>query len=175
MLKNIWGTNKNENYFRKKFSLAEKPKNAYLRIFADTGYRLFINGRFVAELDEWHNNRDYNAGVFLKKGENVIAVHGMNHSGHRGLAAELAADGCSVFCGRHILRTGRKMTDGFAAFQRKLQCRRSLKRQPSGRMCGTACQTSDRRSFLQGMNGKRMTKYKTFCSKRVIEKAVLTW
>lgn len=96
MLKNIWGTNRNENYFRKKFSLAEKPKNAYLRIFADTGYRLFINGRFVAELDEWHNNRDYNAGVFLKKGENVIAVHGMNHSGHRGLAAELAADGCSV-------------------------------------------------------------------------------
>ena len=96
MLKNIWGTNKNENFFRKRFMLAEKTTAAYLRIFADTGYRLFINGRFVAALDEWHNNRDYNVGIFLKKGENLIAIHGINHSGHRGVAAELAADGSSV-------------------------------------------------------------------------------
>lgn len=96
MLKNIWGTNKNENFFRKRFMLAEKPTAAYLRIFADTGYRLFINGRFVVALDEWHNNRDYNVGIFLKKGENLIAIHGINHSGHRGVAAELAADGSSV-------------------------------------------------------------------------------
>ena len=89
-LKNIWGKNKNENFFRKKIYLEKKSENMYIRIFADTGYELFINGRFAASVDEWCNTRDYDISVFIKEGENTFAIHGINHSGHRGVAFELS-------------------------------------------------------------------------------------
>ncbi len=95
-LKNLWCENKNEGFFRKKLYINKISKIAVARIFCDTGYELFINGRFVAGLDEWNNNRDYNVTVFLKEGYNVIAVHGLNHSGHRGFCFELTVDGKSV-------------------------------------------------------------------------------
>lgn len=93
VLKNIWGNCREEGYFRKKVYLDKKPKSAFVRIFADTGYELFLNGRFVAGVDEWCNTRDYNVRIFLKEGVNQIAVHGINHGGHRGMALELVADG----------------------------------------------------------------------------------
>jgi len=92
----IWGSNPKENYFRKHFNLNNLPSLAVLRIFVDTGYELFINGRFVAKVDEWSNTRDYEVNALLKQGNNLIAIRGMNHSGHRGLALELAVDGASV-------------------------------------------------------------------------------
>ena len=87
--KNIWGEGKAENYFRKLFSLSGKPAKAILRIFVDTGYELFLNGRFVASVDEWGNTRDYDVASFLRAGRNIIAVRAMNHSGHRGFCLEL--------------------------------------------------------------------------------------
>ena len=92
ILKNIWSGKKEEGFFRKKVYLDQAPATAYLRIYADTGYELFLNGRFVAFVDEWCNTRDYNVRLFLKKGVNQIAVHGINHGGHRGMALELVAD-----------------------------------------------------------------------------------
>jgi hypothetical protein len=83
---NIWGERKEENYFRKVFTLEKKPSKAFLRIFVDTGYELFINGRFLAAVDEWNNTRDYDAAPFLVAGRNLIAVKAVNHGGHRGFA-----------------------------------------------------------------------------------------
>ena len=93
---NLWGSNPNENFFRKTVHLMRTPKNAYARIYVDTGYELFINGRYVARVDEWCNTRDYNVRLFLNEGDNLIAVHALNHGGHRGLAFELAVDGESA-------------------------------------------------------------------------------
>lgn len=94
--KNLWGENPAENYFRHKVMLRMCPAQAFLRIYVDTGYELFVNGRLVAAVDEWANTRDYAVAVFLRKGDNCIAVRAMNHSGHRGFALELVCDGNSV-------------------------------------------------------------------------------
>ena len=79
-LKQLWGHCPQEAFFRKKFKLEELPQSAVLRIFVDTGYELFLNGRLVATVNEWNNIRDYDVRLFLKKGRNVIAVHGINLS-----------------------------------------------------------------------------------------------
>lgn len=96
MLQNIWGQNNTECFLRKKVYYEEEINEAYARVFADTGYELFINGRFVAEVDEWSNTRDYDVKLFLNNGENIIAIHALNHAGHRGCAFELAINGKSV-------------------------------------------------------------------------------
>ena len=72
MLHNIWGRNNNECFLRRKITVDGEINTAYARVFADTGYELFINGRFVAEVDEWSNVRDYDVKLFLNKGENII-------------------------------------------------------------------------------------------------------
>lgn len=89
----LWGRCAKEAFFRKDFELKEKPESAVLRIFVDTGYELFLNGRFVACVDEWNNTRDYNVRMYLKPGRNVIAVHAINTAGHRGFAFELLLNG----------------------------------------------------------------------------------
>ena len=95
-LKNIWGNNNKEGFFRSGVTVARRPEYAYARIYVDTGYELFINGRFVARVDEWNNTRDYDVKMFIKEGYNQISVHGINHGGHRGFAFELVLDGETV-------------------------------------------------------------------------------
>ena len=96
-VRHIWGKDfKGDCYLRRNFVLPEKPSQAVLRLFVDTGYELFLNGRFVAALDEWSNTRTYDVGVFLRSGDNLVAIHCINHGGHRGCAAELHCDGCRV-------------------------------------------------------------------------------
>jgi len=96
ILKNLWGKNSNEGFFRTTVELGKKPQKAYVRIFVDTGYELFINGRIVASIDEWCNVRDYDVTPFVIEGKNSLAVHGINHCGHRGFAFEMVADGETV-------------------------------------------------------------------------------
>ncbi len=96
MLKNLWGNKRGEVFLRKNITIDEEIQTAYLRIFVDTGYELFLNGNLVAAVDEWCNTRDYEVKLFLKKGKNLIAVHGINHSGHRGVCVELAVNGRSI-------------------------------------------------------------------------------
>ena len=95
-LRNIWGKNKSENFFRKKVNIETLSEKAYARIYVDTGYKLFINERFVAAVDEWSNTRDYEVSKFLREGTNTIAVHALNHAGHRGFAFELAVGSKSI-------------------------------------------------------------------------------
>lgn len=89
----IWGSIAKEAFLRRRFQLTERPRRAVLRIFSDTGYELFLNGRLVAVVDEWNNTRDYEVTPFLRAGENLAAVHVVNHSGHRGCSLELCCDG----------------------------------------------------------------------------------
>ena len=95
-LKNIWGNKKSEAYFRKTINIDREIDSAYARIFCDTGYELFINGNPVAHVDEWCNTRDYDVKLFMKKGINILAIHGINHGGHRGAAFELVVNGQTV-------------------------------------------------------------------------------
>lgn len=92
-MKSLWGNCWNEAFFRKSFDSAVKPQKAFLRIYVDTGYELFINGRLVAVVDEWNNTRDYEVALFLKRGRNLVAVHGINHAGHRCFALALRIEG----------------------------------------------------------------------------------
>ena len=92
----IWSGCAKEAFFRRKFTLQENVFRAVARIFVDTGYELFLNEHPVATVDEWNNTRDYDVTPFLQKGENLIAVHGLNHSGHRGFSFELCCNGTPI-------------------------------------------------------------------------------
>lgn len=66
--------------FRKKFACDNLGKGAKLYISADDYYKLYINGKFVAQgpAPSYHFSYNYNAidvDQYLQKGENVIAVH----------------------------------------------------------------------------------------------------
>lgn len=65
---------------RKKFYVDEMLKDLFLDITADDYYKLFINGRYVAQgpapgypFHYWYNRLDVTS--FIRPGENVIAVH----------------------------------------------------------------------------------------------------
>ena len=103
----IWGNNPKEAFFRRKFQLPERFARAVVRIFVDTGFELFLNERLVAVVDEWNNQRDYDVTPFLRGGENLAAVHGVNHSGHRGFSFELTAYLCWCPTTPGLWRTGK--------------------------------------------------------------------
>lgn len=93
---------------RKTFDLASPVRSAYIDISADDYYKLYVNGRFVAQGPaqsyhfHYYYNR-YNLTEWLEPGRNVIAVHvyyqglcnrAMNSGDYRqGLIAELFCDG----------------------------------------------------------------------------------
>ena len=97
--------------FRRKFicdSLAEK---AMLYISADDYYKIYINGRFVAQgpAPSYHFNYNYNVidlSKYLQKGENLIAVHTLyqglinrvwqSGDNRHGLILDLVIDGETV-------------------------------------------------------------------------------
>ena len=72
--RNLRGENPREAYFRKSVNLPAKPKSAVVRIFSDTGYELFVNGRLAASLCEWANVRDYELTPFFRAGTNQIGA-----------------------------------------------------------------------------------------------------
>lgn len=66
-------------HFRKKFYL-EKTENVFINISADDYYKLYINGAFAGQgpapaYPECYNYNKIDISPYLKKGENVIAVH----------------------------------------------------------------------------------------------------
>lgn len=70
--------------FRRSFDLNENIKYAEIRIFADTNYRLWINGKEVGfgpgRSDKtWTYYDTYDVRAFLKTGTNSIAVLGLFH------------------------------------------------------------------------------------------------
>ena len=66
--------------FRKSLKVTDKIDNAKIYISADDYYKLYINGRFVAQgpSSAYHFRYNYNVidvSDFIRSGENVIAVH----------------------------------------------------------------------------------------------------
>ena len=75
-------------YFRRDFTLANKPQTAKLSITCDDSYELTINGKAVAHNALWYTMQDLNVAPYLKTGANVIAVEAHNVDGPAGLLVE---------------------------------------------------------------------------------------
>ncbi len=94
--------------FRKKFHLDKTAASAKIYISADDYYKLYINGRFVAQgpAPAYHTAYNYNTldvTEFLLEGENLIAVHTLyqglinrvwqSGDNRHGLLLDLSVDG----------------------------------------------------------------------------------
>ena len=97
--------------FRKKFHLTQPPRKATVYVSADDYYKLYINGRFVAQgpAPSYHFNYNYNVvdvTAFLSTGDNTIAIHTLyqglinrvwvSGDNRHGLILDLVADGETV-------------------------------------------------------------------------------
>ncbi|HUT24838.1 MAG TPA: family 20 glycosylhydrolase [Sumerlaeia bacterium] len=103
----IWldDPNAREAFFRRVLELKSEPQKAWIDVTADSGYTLFVNGRWVgADESAWRvteentcfydqdakRNADrydvtrYNLAPHLRRGPNVIAVAGRNGNGGPG-------------------------------------------------------------------------------------------
>jgi len=98
----IWlkGIEEAENatvYFRKTFSLTGPPKAATLEATADNEYQLWLNGKPVGSTsakgeEAWRVADRFDVAAFLRRGENMIAVRAVNHTGKAAFIASLAID-----------------------------------------------------------------------------------
>ncbi len=97
--------------FRRRFTLPHRPAKASLLITADDYYKLYVNGRFVAQgpAPSYHFQYNYNEidlTDYVTEGENLIAVHTLYQglinrvwqSGdfRHGLLCDLVVDGETV-------------------------------------------------------------------------------
>lgn len=106
--------------FRKNFLCNKLSKNAKIYISADDYYKLYINGRFVAQgpAPSYHFNYNYNVidvSEYLQKGENLIAVHTLyqglinrvwqSGDNRHGLILDLVIDGETVVASDESFKT----------------------------------------------------------------------
>lgn len=106
--------------FRRKFICDSLSKNATLYISADDYYKLYINGQFVAQgpAPSYHFSYNYNVidvSKYLKKGENLIAVHTLyqglinrvwqSGDNRHGLILDLVIDGETVVASDESFKT----------------------------------------------------------------------
>ena len=106
--------------FRKKFCCDNLCDNALIYISADDYYKLYINGRFVAQgpAPSYHFNYNYNVidvSEYLQKGENLIAVHTLyqglinrvwqSGDNRHGLILDLVIDGETVVASDESFKT----------------------------------------------------------------------
>ena len=99
--------------FRRRFTLSSTPSSARLLISADDYYKLYINGRFVAQgpTPAYHFRYHYNeldVTPYLSEGENLIAVHTLyqglinrvwqSGDNRHGLLCDLEVDGKTLLC-----------------------------------------------------------------------------
>lgn len=88
-------------FARRSFTLEERPVRAALRLTVDNGYEVYVNGQRVGReaggsASDWATAERYAVGSLLRKGKNVVAIHGVNLGGPAGIAALLTmtfADG----------------------------------------------------------------------------------
>ena len=106
--------------FRKKFFCDSLDFPATVYISADDYYKLYINGQFVAQgpTPSYHFNYNYNeidVSKYLKKGENLIAVHTLyqglinrvwqSGDNRHGLILDLVIDGKTVVASDESFKT----------------------------------------------------------------------
>jgi hypothetical protein len=64
--------------FRKHFTLPSSFYNGSLKIHADDGSNVYINGNWVGENNAWPTEYTYDLTPYLIAGENVLAIQGFN-------------------------------------------------------------------------------------------------
>ncbi len=71
--------------FSKKLTLESEPTSAFVQITADNGYDLIVNGKTVGSDVDWRSVELHDIAKYLRKGENTVDVHVLNHDGIGGL------------------------------------------------------------------------------------------
>lgn len=76
-------------YFRKTFELQGKPVNARLRLFADSRYKLYVNGKYVCRGPcrsdpRWQYFDEADVTGYMAPGKNVIAVLALHYGYNTG-------------------------------------------------------------------------------------------
>ncbi len=77
----VWYPNENhvggsKAYFEQEFTLDKEPKTAELSIACDDKFRCWINGELAMEQGGWSNAFTVDVAKMLKRGKNVIRIHG---------------------------------------------------------------------------------------------------
>ncbi len=85
-----------DRWFRKSFELGQVPAHARLRLTADNGYEVSVNGTIVGNGSRWETVQEYDVTRTLRAGRNEIVVRGHNDGGAAGLIAELTAGAVRV-------------------------------------------------------------------------------
>ena len=90
----IWWPDETEQvatrYFSRSFNLKAVPKTCRIRITADNGYTLLVNGRELGHGSTWTRVQEYDATHALKAGDNTIAAEVRNEGGEGALIVEAA-------------------------------------------------------------------------------------
>ncbi len=76
-------------YFRKTFTVDEKPAKAELSIAADNDALIFLNGQKVGEANGWQSPLHLDVRKEIKTGLNILAIRGTNTDGPAGVIAIL--------------------------------------------------------------------------------------
>ncbi|HEV2295383.1 MAG TPA: family 16 glycoside hydrolase [Tepidisphaeraceae bacterium] len=79
-------------YFRKSVPLSSVPAKAELIATCDNEMEVYVNGRRVAQSNQWNQPVFADVTKLLAKGHNAIAVRGLNTNGPAGLLLKLEID-----------------------------------------------------------------------------------
>ncbi len=109
-------------YFRKTVKLTAVPEDATAVVTCDNSFVLFVNGRQVGSGGDFKNAFLFDLRPFLRAGENIFAIDGVNHLPDNGLPIpEKALPGTEnpaglLFYARlRLVENGIQKTDDFAS------------------------------------------------------------
>ena len=86
----------NTVYFRKTFTLKDKPKKAMLVGTADNALMVWVNGERLMNSDSWESLSAVDVASSLKAGENFIAARAVDSGGIAAMTMALSVDGKTV-------------------------------------------------------------------------------
>jgi hypothetical protein len=84
----------NQCFFRKPFDLPSgaQVKRGLIRITADNGYVLYVNGKKAGQGDDWSKVGLWNVTALLRPGKNILAVEGEGQGGLDAMTLGLRVD-----------------------------------------------------------------------------------
>lgn len=95
----IWSTDQEEHervLFRRHFA-AVGGESAGLEIDCDNAYTVFVNGVLVGADDQWGSPEIYDLSAYIREGDNVLAIEGVDEGGTASLAFRLSMNSGRVF------------------------------------------------------------------------------
>ncbi len=73
-------------WFRRSFAISTEPKTGWLVVSCDNLCKVYVNGKLVAQADDWEKLLIVNVGREVRDGDNTIAVEATNEGGPAALA-----------------------------------------------------------------------------------------